>query len=73
VSARTPTHIGVRYLRENFRSIAARLARGERFVILRHNQPIGALIPYSDLVRLLNRQRRSQSAHGSYTQRAEDR
>lgn len=52
VSMHPPTHIGVRYLRDNMRSLTERMAKGERFVILRHNRPVGALIPYEDFFRL---------------------
>jgi len=47
-----PTHIGIRYLRDNMRSLIERMDEGEYFVIMRHNHPVGALIPYDALVRL---------------------
>jgi antitoxin (DNA-binding transcriptional repressor) of toxin-antitoxin stability system len=47
-----PIHIGVRYLRDNLRPLIERLNEGEHFVVLRHNHPVGALIPYADFLRL---------------------
>lgn len=50
MKAAAPTHIGIRYLRDNMRTLIERMDQGEYFVILRHNHPVGALIPYDALI-----------------------
>jgi antitoxin (DNA-binding transcriptional repressor) of toxin-antitoxin stability system len=37
------------------RLLIERLERGEQFVVLRHNRPVGALISYQQFVRLTSK------------------
>ena len=47
-----PRPVGIKELRDNLRSLAGSLQRGEHYLVLRHNRPVGALIPYEDLLAL---------------------
>ncbi len=62
-----PKYIGVRYLRDNMHSLIERLAMGEYFVILRHNHPVGALLPYDDLIRMMRMGHEHTSMPGTET------
>jgi len=68
----TPRHIGVRSLRDNMRTLIERLAEGEHYLVLRHNRPVAALIPYEDLLRLTEAARRLAAAEALLRTRGYD-
>ena len=57
-----PRPIGVRELRNNMRGLIETLHRGEHYLVLRHNRPVAALIPYEDLLKLTDATRRLAAA-----------
>jgi len=44
------------------RGLVETLRRGEHYLVLRHNRPVAALIPYEDLLKLTDAARRLAAA-----------
>jgi antitoxin (DNA-binding transcriptional repressor) of toxin-antitoxin stability system len=67
-----PRPIGVRELRENMRRLLEHLGRGEHYLVLRHNRPVAALIPYEHLLQLADAVTRLHAAEAVLRSRGYD-